>query len=67
MERQTQRTESWTWRGVGRRGCTHGESNMETHRLPHVKYIASSNFLRELKLVFCNNLGVGWGGKSKRE
>ena len=52
MERQTQRTESWTWSGVGRRGGTHGESSMETHRLPHVKYIASSNFLRELKLVF---------------
>ena len=52
MEMQTQRTELWTWSGVGRRGCTNGESSRETHTLPYVKYTASGDLLRALKLVF---------------
>ena len=31
MEKQTQRTDLWTWQGEEGEGGTYGESNMETY------------------------------------
>ena len=46
MEMQTQRTDLWTWCGVGgEEGGTNGQSTMETYTLLYIKQIAGGNLL----------------------
>ena len=47
-----------------REGGTNWESSLETCTLPYVKYIASGNWLDELKpCALWQPRGVGWGGR----
>ena len=65
MEKQTQRTDLWTWVGGGRREREmYGESNMETY-ITICKIDSQWEFAvwpRELKQGLCNNL-EGWDGE----
>ena len=64
MEKQTQRTDLWTWVGGGRREREmYGESNMETY-ITICKIDSQQEFsvwLRKVKQGLCINL-EGWNG-----
>ena len=65
MEKQTQRTDLWTWERGGE-GEMYGKSNMETY-ITICKIDSQQEFaiwLRKLKQGLCyQSRGVGWGGR----
>ena len=64
MEKQTQRTDLWTWVGAGRQERVRCMERVTWKlALPYLTQIVNCNLLYELNYGLCNNLGVGWGGR----